>query len=333
MRVRSAVGLLIGLTAVCLTVAWQGLATVAGLLAEAGWGILLVCLFAPPDQLLGSEAWRVLFPRDRRPRVLETLVASWTGSAVNTLLPVATIGGEMVKARIIALMSHSGRDAVSTMVVDKTLQASTVLLWGSIGIAMLAAIAPNDWVVVGVVIGAVLLGLGIAGFIWVQHLGSLSVLARFVDRASGTGKWSALVDDAGETDAAIRAIYRRPTAVAGAVIYRLAGHVWLVGEVLLAAHLMGHTIGLTEAVLLKGVVVAIRAFSFAIPAGLGVQEGGYVAIGILLGMPGELMLAVSLVSRVREMLPRIPFLLVWQHYEGRALWRKREAAREAEPGT
>ena len=55
---------------------------------------MLVCLFSPVEQWLASEGWRVLFPRGRRPTTMRTFLASWMGSAVNTLLPVATIGGE-----------------------------------------------------------------------------------------------------------------------------------------------------------------------------------------------------------------------------------------------
>ncbi len=74
---------------------------------------------------------------------------------------------------------------------------------------------------------------------------------------------------------------------------------------------------------IKGLVDGLRGVSFAVPAGIGVQEGGYIGIGILLGMPAELMLAISLATRVREIVPNIPFLIAWQHAEGRAWWRRR----------
>jgi hypothetical protein len=52
-----------------------------------------------------------------------------------------------------------------------------------------------------------------------------------------------------------------------------------------------------------------------------VQEGAYVTLGLLIGMPTDMMLALSLASRLREILPNLPALVVWQHQEGRQLWR------------
>ncbi len=137
------------------------------------------------------------------------------------------------------------------------------------------------------------------------------------------GKWQGLVDGAGALDRAIRALYRRPGALLASCALRLAGRFMLVGEVMLAGHLVGVPIGFEAALLLNGLVFALRGVSFAVPAGLGIQEGGYVAIGALIGLPADVMIATSLLTRLREILPSIPFLLLWQHTEGRALWRKR----------
>ncbi len=319
MKTSSAIGLLIGLAALVLLFAWQGVATVIGLLGEAGWSLLLVCLFSPPHHLLGSEAWRRLFPADRRPWVARTLLASWMGTAVNSLLPVATIGGEVVKARVLTLWSVPGVDTASTAIVDKTVQAIVVLVWSLIGIAILATVAPDGKVVTGALIGAALLALGIGGFIAIQVGATVPFFARAAAKAAGTEYWEKLVRGAADLNAAIRAIYRRPGTVALAVALRLTGRLVLVGEVLLAAHLMGHPIGFAEAVLIKGLIGAVRGASFAVPGGLGLQEGGYIGIGILLGMPAQLMLAISLATRVREIVPDIPFLLAWQHTEARAV--------------
>jgi uncharacterized membrane protein YbhN (UPF0104 family) len=133
-----------------------------------------------------------------------------------------------------------------------------------------------------------------------------------------------MVGNAEAMDRAVREIYRRPGSLLTACALRLSVRVILVGEVMLAGHLMGHPIGLSEAVMLKGLVIALRGISFAVPAGLGIQEAGYVAIGALIGLPADLMIATSLFTRVREILPSIPFLVLWQHTEGKALWRKRQ---------
>lgn len=331
MNTKAHVGLLIGVALICLLLAWQGLETVAGLLAEGGWAMLTVCLFAVPALWLSGEAWRRLFPPGHRPPAGEAFLASSMGLAVNTLLPVATIGGEVVKARVLMLWSHSGTHAISSMIVDKTVQAIAVLLWGVAGTAMLAALVDDPAIVRGAVAGAVLLALGIVGFLAIQYMGSFAYLSKVGARFVKSEKWRGIIDSADTLDAAIRGIYDRPGSLLASCSLRLAMRIVLVGEVILAGHLMGHPIGLGEAIMLKGLVVALRGMSFAIPGGLGVQEGGYVAIGALVGLPPDLMIATSLFTRLREILPSIPFLLYWQHIEGKALWRKRRDGETPNP--
>jgi uncharacterized membrane protein YbhN (UPF0104 family) len=60
---------------------------------------------------------------------------------------------------------------------------------------------------------------------------------------------------------------------------------------------------------------------FFVPAGLGVQELSFVAIGHLLGISGEAALAVSLAKRMSEILYGIPALLSWQWVEGQGILR------------
>jgi len=248
------------------------------------------------------------------------------GAAVNSLLPVATIGGEVAKARVLVLWGHPAVDSVSTTVVEKTAQALGVLVWGLIGIAMMALLVPDREIIVGALVGAASLAVGIGGFVTIQLGGSLGFVARSAGRLFRAERWRGIEAGADAVDRAIRLLYRRPAAIALSTTLHVMSRVVLVGEVMLASHLIGHPLGFAEAVLLKGLVDAVRGLSFAIPAGIGVQEGGYVALGALLGMPADGMLALSLASRVREILPSIPLLIAWQNVESRALWRRRRVA-------
>jgi len=318
-RARVALGLLAGLALLSALLTWQGVTPVATRLAEAGWSLLLICLFALPEHLLNAEGWRRLFPRERRPRPGRTLLAIWMGGAVNSFLPVATIGGDVVKARVVALSGTPLRDAAATVLVDKTVQAGIIALWGLLGVAMLARLSDDRAAVLAVVSGVVLLGLGIATFAALQAFGGLGWLARFGGRMSSAPRWQGWVDAGEVLDGVVRDIYRRPWALLGSGALHLGARLVLLGEVLFAAWLMGHPIGFAEAVALKGIAAAVRGASFAVPAGLGLQEGSYVAVGALLGLPPDLMLGVSLATRAREFLPDVPFLFAWQHLEGRAL--------------
>ena len=318
------IGFIVGLGIVILLVGWQGFTTVVDLLAGAGWGMLLVALFIPPDLLLRAASFQLLFAPGRSPRFKATTLATWIGSSVNFLLPVATVGGEFVKARILTLRAVRGVDAAASVILDKTVQALSVLFWAVIGIAILAATAPPDEPMVTVAItGAALLAMGIAGFVMVQYAGALGKLARPAGRVSSAGKWQSLIGSAADLDAAIRDLYRRPGTIVASTVLRLAKRALMGGEVWLIAWLLGYPIGPGEAVMLNSLAVALRSAAFVVPGGVGVQEGGYIMVGAVIGMPPDVMLAISLATRLGELIEGLPGLVAWQVAEGGICWPRR----------
>ena len=65
---------------------------------------------------------------------------------------------------------------------------------------------------------------------------------------------------------------------------------------------------------------------FIVPASMGVQEAGLIALGALLGVSGPAAVALSLAKRLREIVFGLPVLIGWQWYEGR---RRRVAVAQA----
>ena len=323
----SSIGLLVGLVLIAGLLVWSGIGQVMTILATAGGSLLLVVLLAPPEIFLGSEAWRRLFSPQHRPSSWQAFRASWMGVSVNTLLPVATVGGEVVKARMLTLAGTPLAEAAAATIVDKTVQAIVTLLWGVVGLLVLARLTPDQGFLMAGLIGSGLLAVGISGFIAVQLSGSFAFLARLSKRLLMRLGGADTEESASKFDQAIRVIYRRPGALLAAVGLRLAGQAWLVSEILLTTFLLGQAIGFEEALMLRALISAVRGLSFAIPAGLGLQEGAYVALGALIGLPADLMLALSLASRLREIVPSLPGLLLWQQIEGRRLWRGRSEGR------
>jgi hypothetical protein len=69
--------------------------------------------------------------------------------------------------------------------------------------------------------------------------------------------------------------------------------------------------------MLESVGQAIRGAAFAIPGALGVQEGGYLLLASLIGLPPNAGLALSLAKRTREILLGLPGL-IYLHVSERA---------------
>ena len=102
---------------------------------------------------------------------------------------------------------------------------------------------------------------------------------------------------------------------------------WFVGaiEVWIALCALGIPGGFLQAIVLEGVAQGVRSAMFFVPGALGIQEGGYVVVGRLLGIPAEMGLALALIRRVRELAFGIPGLIAWQIIEGSQAWKNTTA--------
>ena len=118
----------------------------------------------------------------------------------------------------------------------------------------------------------------------------------------------------------IEAIYHRPGRVVMGVVLHFAA--WIIGaaETWVGAALLGHPLLAWEVLVVESLVYALRTAVFFIPSGLGVQEGGYVAVGALFGLDPQSALALSILKRGRDLLLAVPALLWWQAVEGKRFW-------------
>lgn len=267
-------------------------------------------------------SWRRLFPRHRRPPRLLAAHLTWIGLGVNWLLPVAMIGGELVKLRLGRRHGLHGPAVVASLVGDKTLQVSTQLFFTVIGLVLLGVLSGHLAMGWQGVTGLAVFALAVAGFYRLQQGGLFSSLA---GRLGGSGGSETTAYRAARLDVAVRRMHRRRGAWWSAAAWRMAFRVLLAVEVWLAFWWLGRPIGVIDAIALESLAQGARAAAFFIPAGVGAQEGGLVAAGLLLGLPGDVLLLVALVKRARELLVGGAALLAWQAEEAHGLWRRRGA--------
>jgi len=327
LRLWTTIALLAGLAVVAVLVALQGYQSVADELAALGWGIGLLPLAFLPSLVLIALSWRLLFRPGRLPRLGDLLRAVWMAFSVDTLLPLGGFGGDVVRVRVLMQGETRGTDAGASVVVNKTVDAIAIVLSALIGVVFLVAIEAEDELVSGALIASALLAFGIAGFIFVQHAGTFGFLARRFGGTRRAGSSAEMIENAVSMDATIRALYGGPGRIALSVLVRLLARLVLTVELWLAIALMGQTITLWDALMLRSLIGALRSAAFFVPGGWGLQEGSFVILGGLIGFPPDIMLALSLATRVRELVVSVPGLLAWQHTEGRALWKRHAAAR------
>src|SRR5207245_5122156 len=167
--------------------------------------------------------------------------------------------------------------------------------------------------VVGTLVGVAAVG----GFYFVQRLGMFGFLARMIGKLANSPEWQSMVQSGESLDVTVRTLYARRGAVIGCCAWTMLSLILNSGEIWIALHALNLNATVMNAVILQSTVLTVRNVAFAIPCGLGVQEGGYVLIGNLLGIPGDTAFAVSLIARVRELALGILGIMVWQLFKVR----------------
>jgi putative membrane protein len=294
----------------------QGISQVWDAFATAEWAILGIVLYHLIPIFLDATAWSVLFPKSDRPRLLQLFWMRWIGESVSTLVPSAAVGGDIVRARLAAISGTPLPLAAGTVLVDITLgifiQAGFTLL----GLFLLVEATGKTSFVGPTLIGTVVALLAFGGFFFVQRLGIISRLA-------GSSDWQSLVQGGDTLDRTVRSLYACRRGVFACCAWTTTSLIVGSGEIWLALWVLNLPASFVNALILQSTVLTIRSAAFAVPAGLGVQEGGYLVVGNLLGIPGEGAFALSLVARAREIGIGIPGLVTWQVIEARRLWRER----------
>ena len=328
--------------------AWQGFGSVASTLLAAGWGLAIVAAFHVVPLVLDAGAIAVLFKRGEpsrdgahegatsgaanavrtEPSLRDALFARWIGESVNSLLPAGQIGGPVVMVRQLSQRGLLLRDAAAAITVSTTWQALAQIAFALGGLAMFGAYAAHGALHdlrIATLLATCVLGALIAAFYLAQRRGLFGRMLGVVSKVFGKRDWSALMTRAEAVDAAVQSLYRERGSVAASFALSLVG--WIVGtaEVWLALRFLGHPVGWIDALLLESIGQAIRGAAFMIPGSLGVQEGGYLLLAPLVGLPPDAALALSLAKRAREILLGLPGLLVL-HFSERS-WQRRRALR------
>ena len=310
-------------------IVWQGIDAVVAMLAVAGWSLIFLCLYQFAPLLLATLSWRPLLGQDSGHRLAELAAVTWIGLSVNWLLPVAQIGGDLLRVRLLILGGANGATMGASVVVDKTIQAIAQVVFSLLGLTLLIAVAEAHSLAYGVAGFAVLLSGCLYAFFRLQRMAPAGRILGLLQRLLPRSSLRATLPDGRAFDAALDNLYEQRMQLGVSALWRVVERLAKAGEVWLALWLMGHPVSLVEALILESLTQAVRAAAFMVPAGIGVQEGGLVLIGGALGLGPDLALAVSLAKRFRELAVGLPGLLGWQLRERRHRKRMGRSGRHA----
>jgi len=198
----------------------------------------------------------------------------WIGESVSSLVPSATVGGDVVRARLAALHGAPIPTAAASVLVDITLGVFVQIVFTLLGLGLIVSATGQQGFVRPTLIGAGVIGvLAIVGFYIVQRLGVFRFIGTMISRLANAEDWHSMVHSGhtleprrfADSTRGVRCDWmpaqRRPTSL-------LVGS----GEIWIALHALGLHATLVNAVILHSMVLAIRSAVFPVPGALGVQE-------------------------------------------------------------
>jgi putative membrane protein len=305
-----------GLALAVFLFAQEGVGAIVSLVVAAGPGLLLAALFHVLPMTANARGWQRLLPEMGRPALRVVTWATWLRESVNGLLPVARIGGEIVAYRAVHRYGVPGGELAASLVADMALSLLSQTGFALLGLALLLASGRSSSLstqLLAAVAGMIPLGLA---FVAVQRAGALSALTRIVDRLFA-GRFQAAHSSALGFDAALSAIYERRRDIAACFAWQLAGWMLGAGEIWLALYFLGQPMSLLDVLAIEALIQALSSAAFIVPAALGVQEGGFVVIGAMLGLDAATSLALATARRLRDLVIFLPGLVAWQWAETR----------------
>jgi len=303
-----------GIAALVVLTIWSGLDAVGHAIASVGWGILLVVMVRAVTVSVAGAGWWLLFPSKARPQFGACVLLRFVREAVNVLLPVAQVGGDVVGARLLTRYAVPGALAAASVIVDILVQAAAQFLFAALGLLTLMALGADHALARSAAIGLAVAALLLAGFYLAQRRGGQRLLQSIVNRLAGDREWRVL----GTIDAVyqnLTMIYAARSSFIASSVVHLAGWVVGVAEVSIVFAFMGHPVSIGEALVIESLLHAVRGAAFAIPSALGAQEGALVVLCAAFGIPPEQAIALSLVKRAADVVLGVPGLLGWQMLE------------------
>jgi putative membrane protein len=311
-----------GLVLVGLIV-WFGGLEIGAEVWQAGWAIPSNIVIHLVQLFSAACAWRLLVgERQYGPFVFFRFRLVREG--VNSLLPVAQIGGALVAIRLMVAAGISGALAGAGTTLDLIVEVAMQLVFTLAGLALLGAGGSDpDWAP-AVEGGVALVAILMVAFVTAQRAGLMRWIEGLFIRLQKHFPSLSLETLRGLHRELIR-LQEERWALAGAAAFHFASWAGGMFEMYVWLFALGHEVTLRQAFVIESLGMAARSVGFAIPGALGVQEGAFILVCGLFGIAPDLALALSMLKRLREIIVGAAGLLTWQWSE-LSRWLKRRRA-------
>ncbi|MBV9015549.1 MAG: flippase-like domain-containing protein [Alphaproteobacteria bacterium] len=311
-RILRLLGLPLGIAILAWLVLRSEPAALFGVFPRIGWGFVAIVVARLATVFVDCGAWRCLLPPRGRPSFWVMLPLRWISESINTTLPAAQIGGQVVRARLLQRRLDAPARGAASVAVDFCLSLLSQILFTLLGFVLLAQFSATAWWLAAIAAASVPL---FAVFSWEMLVRQrlLAALERWSARIGQRRLAGALQQLGG----ALALLADSRAALARSLSLHVTSWLGHAAEVWLTLWLMGAPTGAAEALILESLSLAARSAAFLIPSGWGAQEAALVALASVTGLPAETALALGLVKRAREFAVGLPGLAAWAIAEGK----------------
>jgi putative membrane protein len=199
--------------------------------------------------------------------------------------------------------------------VDVAISILSQLAFALIGLALLATRGTGiGWQGIAL---AMLLGFALAGgFILAQRARLFTRLAGALNSVAA-GRFESFLAHSEKIDRMALRLWRARGAIAACFLWQLLG--WCAGaiEIWLALWFLGYPVDPGTALAIEALIQAVSSAAFLVPGALGLQEAGFLGLGLLVGLPAEAGAALAIARRIRDLVVFLPGLLAWVWAEKR----------------
>jgi putative membrane protein len=316
-------GLMTGIALIIALFVYSGFGKIVSAIATAGWtAVILMALSRMLPLFPCAFSWRLVSPLEARPGLAAFLRARWVRDAMGELWVTPPLGNELAGMRVLMLAGMKAPMAAASTLVDLTEELASQIAYTLIGVLLVASGQSGESFTLPALTGLLAAAVATGGFVYAQNAGLLLRLEEVVSKWSSEWLKPVRLSIAG-IHGITNGIYRRKASVFWAFLAHLFA--WFCGALAawVGLRFIGHPLSWHQVIALEAITFALRSAIFVAPAGLGVQEAGYVLAGHLFGLDAASALALSILLRAAEWLRALPALLMWQVYEGNRWWRLR----------
>lgn len=256
---------------------WKiGPRTLGDNLVRLGWGLGILILIEGVVDIFHTLGWRhCLSGPYRSLSFLRLYGIRMAGFSINYLTPTAALGGEVAKGALLAV-NHQGAEAATGVIIGKLSYALAQILFVVLGsFFILRGIDLPALVLDLMIMGTVLLGAGILGFLAVQRYGKLGFIVRWLAAHGIGGKTLAkAAESITRVDEDLRSFYRnQPQDLPLSIMWHMGGMACSIGKTWYFLLMMTGSASWYTAAAVWLLGTWMDLLTFAIPLDIGVSEG------------------------------------------------------------